>query len=181
MNPKPNKTFELTEPLDLFFKLEWEFDELRRFNITESKTEKAYVALNAAMTAWHMTDWFCAHMTPENFSNLSNTTGENIHTAAKFRTHVKENRFISMCEQIAVSTKHYRIHERPHKVETNARSYALADGQNTYYLMVEDHNAMVPIDSVIGHALAYWRTMFVLTGMATPEQVAYPARPVAAT
>jgi hypothetical protein len=42
--------------------------------------------------------------------------------------------------------------------------------------MVEDHNAMVPIDSVIGLALAFWRNIFEMTGMATHQQVEYPAR-----
>ena len=42
--------------------------------------------------------------------------------------------------------------------------------------MVEDHNSVVPIDAVIGLAMAFWRTIFVAAGMATHEQVEYPAR-----
>lgn len=180
MKPQTDKTFVLLEPLDLFFKLEWEYDELRRFSIIENRIEKSYVALNAAMTAWHLTDWFCARMQREHFKKLSIETGRHIDNNTVFRDFVKEDRYISMCEQIAVSVKHYQIDERLHKVQTNPRSYELADGQCAYYLMVEDHNAMVPIDSVIGFALAFWRSMFELTGMATSEQVKYPARPIAA-
>jgi hypothetical protein len=177
MNAQTNRTFVLTEPLDLFFKLEWEYDELRRFNITENRIEKSYVALNAAVTAWHLTDWFCARMEQEHFKKLSAATGRHIDNNTVFRNFVKEDKTISMCEQIAVSVKHLQIDERDHKVQTNPRSYLLADGQSAYYLMVEDHNAMMPIDSVIGFALAFWRSIFELTGMATREQVEYPARP----
>lgn len=179
MKPQTDKTFVLLEPLDLFFKLEWEYDELRRFNITENRIERSYVALNAAMTAWHLTDWFCARMQREHFKKLSTETGRHIDNIKVFREFVKEERSISMCEQIAVSAKHCQIDERSHNVLTNPRSYQLADGQRAYYLMVEDHNAMVPIDSVIGFALAFWRSMFERTGMATHEQVKYPARPIA--
>lgn len=174
MTARQDKTFALVEPIDLFAKLEWEWDQLRAYDITKDAMGKQYCALNAAMTAWHMTDWFCARLEPAHYAKLSRETGRNIDNRAVFRKWVLENRNISICEQIAVSAKHYKIDARPHVIATDRRVFPLADGQSTYYLMVEDHNSLQPIDTVIGFALAFWRAVFPMTGLATEAEVAYP-------
>jgi hypothetical protein len=172
MTPTPDKTFALVEALDLFRKLQWEWDQLRSFDITEAALAKQYVALNAAMTAWHLTDWFCARMEKQHYARLSIEVGEAIDNCAVFKRWVLRQRNISICEQIAVSTKHYRIDRREHVVATDRREFPLANGLVTHYLMVEDHNSLQPIETVIGFAIAFWRTIFVMTGLATEEDVA---------
>jgi hypothetical protein len=181
MTAQPDKTFTLLEPLDLFAKLEWEWDLLRAFDITKPALEKQYCALNATMTAWHLTDWLCARLQPAHYAKLASHAGEHIDNCKTFRAWVLTNRNMSICEQIAVSAKHYQIQPRAHVLDTKQREYKHADGFSTHYLMVEDHNSLQPIDAVIGYALAFWRMVLQVTGLATAEQVAYPVhkRPVA--
>lgn len=173
------KTFEVVDALDLFRKLEWEYDRLRAVSIYDASVERSYLALNAAMTAWHMTDWLCARFEREHYKKLSSHAGVPIDNCKVFRAWVLGQRAISTCEQISVAGKHFNIDERTHKVTTKAEviDSPFRDPQPLNYLMVIDHNSRMPIESVIGFALAFWRMVFVGVGLASEQEVAYPMPP----
>ncbi|WP_293188012.1 hypothetical protein [Ottowia sp.] len=120
MAPPPSgKTFEVVDVLDLFRKLEWEWDRMRAVSLHDSGIERSYLALNAAMTAWHMTDWLCARFEAEHYKRLSSHASIPIDNCKVFRKWVLENRFVSMCEQIAVAGKHFQVDVRPHAVDSS--------------------------------------------------------------
>lgn len=126
-----------------------------------------------------MADWLCARFEKKHYVLLSSHAGRHIDNCKVFRAWAKVSRAISMCERISVAGKHYHFEENDHKVSTTSKEIKgmFPDGKPLNYLMVEDHNSTIPIDAVIGYALAFWRMVFVSTGLATDDQVKYPMPP----
>jgi len=78
---------QLTTYLDLFKKLEWEFERLNEDN------ENSFLAYNFFVTAWHLLEW--KYPDPE---------------GRKVRNSLRENTpILQVCEHLAVGAKHFVI------------------------------------------------------------------------
>lgn len=93
---------------DLLAKLDREIERLKRANDT---TDAIDHATNAAMTAWHVTDWawqsIDANRDTESFRLLSKIAGKAIRDFPQFKQFVLDRSDdIGLCEDVAVSTKH---------------------------------------------------------------------------
>ena len=77
--------FSLNNSVDLFKKLEWEFDQL------VAKPTNAYLAYNFFVTAWHLLEW----QYPDRSERL-------------IRNNIrKQTPLLQICEHLAVSAKHF--------------------------------------------------------------------------
>lgn len=170
------KTF-LAEPLDVYFKLLWEYTQLASADRLD-RPQQAYMALNAAMTAWHMADWLCARMTPEHYAKLRGATGnKDLNNCKAFRAWAQKRESITVCEQIAVSAKHWTINEESGlKVTTSEVDLTNLDGKQLWIPMVEGGRSKAPMTIIIGLALSFWRTVLIDIAMATHAQLERPPK-----
>jgi predicted nucleic acid-binding protein len=175
MPAQSDKTFSLTAPIDMLVKLEWEWEKMRGFDITKYSYEKTYYTINAALTAWHMCDWLDNTLTVDQRAKLSTIAGTEIKNHKAIQELVKgRSRALVICDQVANAAKHLLIKDRPDPYTAAERQLPLRDGQTTYYLMAEDDTSRQSMDAVIGFALAYWKELFVATGLATHAELNYP-------
>lgn len=102
---KAQKAFGLCDTRAMLEKLRWEagkLSTLERHNVVE----RQYHALNAAITAWHITDWLWHTMPAE-----VRVEWDNIQ---KFQEYVRQNSpMIRLCYQIATGSKHCIIERHP--------------------------------------------------------------------
>jgi hypothetical protein len=170
-----DKTFGVKRPVEMLAKLEWEWDKMRSFPITERCHEKSYFAINAAVTSWHLCEWLAGTMTEHQFEKLSSAAGTSIRGTSNLRDWAtRECDALNICDQLANGAKHLVIKPREIPFTANEKEFLFGDGILTHYLMVEGPRSMISIDFLIGLTLAFWRDVFVAAGIATTEQVAYP-------
>lgn len=177
MAQQSDKTFSLTNPMDMLVKLEWEWDKMRGFDITKYSHEKAYFALNAATTAWHISDWLAATLSEEQYLQLSTQAGTQIRDLKSLQNWaIRECNGVFVCDQVANGAKHFAIRPREEPVSAKEREFLLGE-LRTYYLMIEGGGNLISMDWIIGQAYAFWKEVFLACGIATPEQIDYPMVP----
>lgn len=175
MAQKSDKTFGVTEPIDMLAKLEWEWDKMRSFPITEHSHEKSYYAINAATTSWHLSEWLGATMDETNFKRISAEAGTPIQDWVSLRAWATQECYaLRICDQLANGAKHMVIKPREDAISTTEREFLMGNDLLTHYLMIEDNGNIISIDWVVGLTLSFWRDVFVSAGIATAEQVSYP-------
>lgn len=102
---------------DLLEKLRWETEELSKAS-RQNSVELFYRAFNAAITAWHITDWAWRDMSKEARLALQvdwdvNLDVEN-ETGGQFRGEVRRrHRPVAICREIATASKHVEVTQNP--------------------------------------------------------------------
>lgn len=123
-NTSQNKrVFHLSNPKQLFMKLDWEIDNLRNTIEKQPATPplthelSAYHAYNVAVTAWHLTDWTWGALSDEAKCrlaaelqfNISNNPTSNLKS---FQDAIRnKSRSLEICWDIANGSKHFDTHK----------------------------------------------------------------------
>jgi hypothetical protein len=108
------KVFDLSNPWQMFAKLQWEVDLLRSM-WPKRDSKVVFAAFNAATTAWHLCDWI------ETYPELHPNSGLEI-DPSKYKAKVFERcPWLKICGQIANGWKH-RIINRTNVPEIQANS-----------------------------------------------------------
>jgi len=109
----PPKTFAIDSSRDMLEKLKREIERLSSSMICQEVVDHG---LNAAMTAWHLTDWTWKEIqdsTPR-LRNLTARARRPIRELKQFQEFVKRNcTELAYCEGIAVSTRHFAFSKLP--------------------------------------------------------------------
>jgi hypothetical protein len=109
----PPKTFAINSSRDMLEKLK---REIERFSGSIIRQEVVGHGLNAAMTAWHLTDWTWREIQGSipRLRSLTARAGKPIKELKQFQEFVKRNcAELAYCEGIAVSTKHFAFSKLP--------------------------------------------------------------------
>jgi hypothetical protein len=109
----PPKTFAINSSRDMLEKLT---REIERFAGSIIRQEVVDHGLNAAMTAWHLTDWTWREIQGSipRLRNLTARAGTSIRELKQFQEFVKRNcAELAYCEGIVVSTKHFAFSKLP--------------------------------------------------------------------
>src|ERR1700757_4178260 len=109
----PPKTLAINSSRDMLEKLKREIDRLAGSIIRQEIVDHG---LNAAMTAWHLTEWTGREIKvsfPRNRS-LTKKAGTSIKKLKQFQQFVKRDcAELAYCEGIAISTKHFTFSKLP--------------------------------------------------------------------
>src|SRR5262245_18239931 len=110
--PTPPKTLAMQSSRDMLEKLRREIDRLAGSIIRQEIVDHG---LNAAMTAWHLTDWAWREIQgATRLPTLIAGAGAPISDLKQFRELVKRNcAELAYCEGMAISTKHFAFSKLP--------------------------------------------------------------------
>src|SRR5262244_4403807 len=108
----PPKTLAMQSSRDMLEKLRREIDRLAGSIIRQDIVDNG---LNAAMTAWHLTDWVWREIQGSTRRpTLTAKAGAPIRELKQFQELVKRNcAELAYCEDIAISTKHFTFSKLP--------------------------------------------------------------------
>jgi hypothetical protein len=109
----PPKTFAINSSRDMLEKLKREIERLAGSIIRQEIVDHG---LNAAMTAWHLTEWTWREIQGSipRFRSLIARAGTPIRDLKQFQEFVKRDcAELAYCEGIAVSTKHFAFSKLP--------------------------------------------------------------------
>ena len=106
------KTFAINSSRDMLEKLKREIERLAGSIIRQEVVDHG---LNAAMTAWHLTDWTWKEIKDSpRLRSLTARAGTSIRELKQFQEFVKRDcAELAYCEGIAVSTKHFGFSKLP--------------------------------------------------------------------
>jgi hypothetical protein len=175
----PPKTLAINSSRDMLEKLRREIDRLAGSIIRQEIVD---LGLNAAMTAWHLTDWVWREIQGSTRRpTLTARAGAPIRELKQFQELVKRNcAELAYCEGIAISTKHFtfsklpmfstKVTERfkinPDPIGDAARHQFSPTGETVTYtaqateLWITDGRALTPATEVLEHAFQWWRKFF---------------------
>ena len=176
----PPKTFAIESSRDLLEKLKREIERLAG-SIT--RQEVVDHGLNAAMTAWHLTDWTWREIQGSipRLRSLTARAGTSIRELKQFQEFVKRNcAELAYCEGIVVSTKHFafsklpvfstkvterfRISPEPIGKDGGATLHQFSPtGESITYtaqaaeLWISDGRSLTPAAEILENAYQWWR------------------------
>ena len=167
---------------DMLEKLRREIDRLAGSIIRQEIVDHG---LNAAMTAWHLTDWVWREIQGSTRRpTLTAKAGVPIRELKEFQELVKRNcAELAYCEGIAISTKHYtfwklpmfstkvterfKINPDPIGKDGGATRHQFSPtGETITYtaqageLWITDGRSLTPAAEVLEHAFQWWRKFF---------------------
>ena len=175
----PPKTLAMQSSRDMLEKLRREIDRLAGSIVRQEIVDHG---LNAAMTAWHLTDWAWREIQGSTrLPTLTARAGTPIRELKQFQELVKRNcAELAYCEGIAISTKHFvfsklpvfstKVTERftigpvPINKDVVATLHQFSPvGENLTYtaqaaeLWITDGRSLTPAAEVLEHAFQWWR------------------------
>lgn len=120
---KYKRVFHLSNPADLFKKLDWEIDNLRDVMASQPKQlplnheVAAYHAFNSVVTAWHLTDWVWTSLSDQEQNKLAEELGFEISNNSQknlgsFQKAIRsKSGVLKICWEIANGSKHLENHK----------------------------------------------------------------------
>src|SRR5215471_19826303 len=176
------KTRAMQSSRDMLEKLRREIDRLAGSIIRQEIVDHG---LNAAMTAWHLTDWAWREIQgATRRPTLAARAGAPIRELKQFQELVKRNcAELAYCEDIAISTKHFTFSKLPvfstkvterFKINPDpigkdggvTRHQFSPTGETITYtaqaaeLWITDGKSLTPAAEVLEHAFQWWRKFF---------------------
>src|SRR5215471_17474127 len=180
--PTPPKTLAMQSSRDMLEKLKREIDRLAGSIIRQEILDHG---LNAAMTAWHLTDWAWREIQGSTrLPTLTASAGAPIRELKQFQELVKRNcAELAYCEGIAISTKHFTFSKLPvfstkvterFKINPDpigkdggaTRHQFSPTGETITYtaqaaeLWITDGGSLTSAAEVLEHAFQWWRKFF---------------------
>jgi hypothetical protein len=177
--PTQPKTLAMQSSRDMLEKLRREIDRLAGSIIRQEIVDHG---LNAAMTAWHLTDWAWREIQGSTrLPTLTARAGAPIRDLKQFQELVKRNcAELAYCEGIAISTKHFafsklpvfstkvterfKIGQVPISKDGVATPHQFSPiGENITYtaqaaeLWITDGRSLTPAAEVLENAYQWWR------------------------
>lgn len=180
--PKPSdiqNVFGLNKPQHMLSKLLWEIDNLSRSLSVWTKRgefpEPLFIAYNAAVTAWHITDWLW-QSSPEIRTILAKRYALIITDSSaglrkgleKFQESVaKESRHLYACREIANGSKHMRRRRSDPDISAEARWHRAIQGAGhvkpgdlMLSLVIKDGTHEESAERWFIQAFGYWEQLF---------------------
>jgi len=173
------KTLAMQSSRDMLEKLKREIDRLAGSIIRQEIVDHG---LNAAMTAWHLTDWAWREIqSSTRLPTLTASAGAPIRDLKQFQELVKRNcAELAYCEGIAISTKHFafsklpvfstkvterfKIGQVPISKDGVATPHQFSPiGENITYtaqaaeLWITDGRSLAPAAEILENAYQWWR------------------------
>ena len=177
--PTQPKTLAMQSSRDMLEKLRREIDRLAGSIIRQEIVDHG---LNAAMTAWHLTDWAWREIqSSTRLPTLTASAGAPIRDLKQFQELVKRNcAELAYCEGIAISTKHFafsklpvfstkvterfKIGQVPISKDGVATPHQFSPiGENITYtaqaaeLWITDGRSLTPAAEILENAYQWWR------------------------
>jgi hypothetical protein len=178
----PPKMLAMQSSRDMLEKLRREIDRLAGSIIRQEIVDHG---LNAAMTAWHLTDWVWGEIQGSTrLPTLTVGAGAPIRELKQFQELVKRNcAELAYCEGIAISTKHFAFSKLPVFSTKVTERFKIAPvpiskdgaatrhqfspiGENIAYtaqaaeLWITDGRSLTPAAEVLEQAFQWWRKFF---------------------
>src|SRR6516162_513661 len=177
--PTQPKTLAMQSSRDMLEKLKREIDRLAGSIIRQEIVDHG---LNAAMTAWHLTDWAWREIqSSTRLPTLTASAGAPIRDLKQFQELVKRNcAELAYCEGIAISTKHFAFSKLPVFSTKVTERFKIGQvpiskdgvatlhqfspiGENITYtaqaaeLWITDGRSLTPAAEVLENAYQWWR------------------------
>jgi|WetSurMetagenome_2_1015567.scaffolds.fasta_scaffold169597_3 hypothetical protein len=109
---RAHQSFNIGDASQLMRKLTVEIHQFAKHN--SSSTISGYLALNIAMTAWHMVDWVDADMDEDQCDTASRYLGQPLSNHKSFVVAVTTAcTALRICQVIATAGKHAEVKDRP--------------------------------------------------------------------
>lgn len=152
---KQNNTFWYDGPREMLAKLDREINALATVGRLDNH-RKADTVLNAAITAWQLTDWVKSTMTPAQQSRVEAIFGKSTPLDKLFRSDLN----LHICRQIATAGKHAGIkqHHDPYVQTKAALIFDFESSQPAleWMLSVDHRDTHVTVNEVLGGARDFW-------------------------
>jgi hypothetical protein len=144
--------FSFENSIDLVWKLYWEIERLNHATPHDIIDMKCF-AFNAAVTAWHLTDWVFEDMTEEQRYKRSISKLDDLQKLVR-----KECRALHLCRQIATASKHrsVRFHYDPDVATSVELDATPIDQWPKWRLVILDSGNSYPAIDVFEEARMYW-------------------------
>jgi len=187
----PRRVFGLATPRHMLQKLYWEIHSLER-NIesqvteTHSQLDAAYFAFNAAVTAWHLSDWVWESASVELKAEIANELKLKASTVDEFQRSLSQNyEAIENCRNIANGSKH--------KTDRGNQSFRVSlewtygstfhgttkiDAPISYDLLVVNNGHQVRAVEMFNEVFRVWRCLLSEWGFVEPELVTGDYKPL---
>jgi hypothetical protein len=172
MTTSKSKTLMLSSPVDMYFKLCWEYSQLQKTLQTDEPRTHAYRVLNATITALHMKDWIGKAFLPRHYAALQKN-GLAIPSKKELEGFAMSHPGFRMCESVANAAKHFHIRARSFEVETYSKQLGgpAVDLPEFSVPMVGDGESYMPIYMAVGGAIEMWRRVLLASGFAAAEEL----------
>ena len=176
LEPEPTtpKTFAINSSRDMLEKLKREIEQLAGSIIRQEVIDHG---LNAAMTAWHLTDWTWREIQGSipRFRSLTASAGTPIRELKQFQEFVKKDcAELAYCEGIAVFTKNFAFSKLPvfstevterfkiSPVGATLHPFSPTGESITYTaqaaeLWISDGRSLTPAAEILENAYQWWR------------------------
>lgn len=163
--------FDTQHPLFLLAKLKWEIEQL-----SETRGfEAAFVSLNCAITAWHVTDWIWQLSDEPGRTRLAACLGVVPFREQKnFAAAVQDaSEAIAVCRQLATAAKHLSVNKFP-RVDL-ATTLRLGDGEGGdiegHFVQINDGGKVYMDRHLYPKALEFWLELYTEARLLNWEQL----------
>ncbi|TGW19222.1 hypothetical protein E4417_10480 [Stenotrophomonas maltophilia] len=184
-SPHGRQTFHLKSWQDLVSKLNFEIDEFDRTLMLDSRPEfRTFRAINAAVTAWHIGDWFWEWVwaeRPELVQDIVRHLGVTFRNSARDKPHVfgvlskgmaDKYRPLSICRTINNAYKHAKSDRFPDQLTTHpvhvlqlTTTSDRSTGDRYLDLRVFADGKILDMSDVLKEAAAAWMDVFRSIGL----------------
>jgi hypothetical protein len=158
------KTFGLDSPFAYMAKLRWEYERL--LEIDESQIGHTYQTLNAAITAWQMSDWVFAALSPGQVSAISQEVSPR-EQLKQFKLHLQDKYLaLRICSELADAGKH-RFLDRVSDplITTRVFQFEEASGREIARWGIQAYGSSWNPAAVIHDAISDWERLLKEWGL----------------
>lgn len=142
------RTFSLSDPHDMYAKLALEVELLGQTPATLPE-KRAYIALGAAMTAWHITEWLSRRLQPLQRKKLAALAGHPMKGKLRLQQYALEaEAALHVCRGLALGERVVQLQQQG----THVRLW-VSDGMREW-----------SVEDLLGDALAFWRDVLIAIG-----------------
>ncbi|MCG0582129.1 hypothetical protein L6Q82_29585 [Burkholderia cenocepacia] len=157
--PQQNNTFWYDTPRDMLAKLDREIKSLQAIGRLDNH-RKADTVLNAAITAWQISDWVKASITDQQRMRISIACGGCTVDNRFLDKYFRANPNVHFCRQLATAGKHASVRDHhDHYVRTLVALVFDFEAElpSLEWMISVDHNGTsVPVKEVLGGAYDFW-------------------------
>ncbi len=169
---RAHQSFNIGDASQLLRKLTVEIHEFTKSN--SSSTLSGYLALNIAMTAWHMVDWVSADMNADQREAATQCLGRpiaNHKDLASAVTSICEA--LRICQVIATAGKHVEVKRRPDPslatsfklVKSNSNKARLPGEGLSYIWVIKRNGKKYLAEEVFKEVHRFWEDLLSYLGM----------------
>ena len=169
---RAHQSFNIGDASQLLRKLTVEIHQFIKSNSSSSMS--GYLALNIAMTAWHMVDWLSADMGVDQRETATRCLGRPISDHKDLAAAVTSAcEALRICQVIATAGKHVEVKSRPDPslstsfklVKPSLNKARLPGGGLSYIWVIERSGKVYLAEDVFKEAHRFWENLLSHLGM----------------